>query len=191
MADPVAVNWTRRLSQLGFVIAATAIFFWQLRHPVIRFSQPTANDVSGFALALGLPWFANAMVFRLGPRWGKIVSIIFAVPLVIYTGIVFLGLAMTGAVSFDRVSETPWRKSVVRLYRLNGGATTAFGVVIRQERAVFPGILLVHNLDSFYPCYSVSLVSTGEGVQAKGSPPACDAFGGQRRSYRLKPFIYF
>ncbi len=39
----------------GVLFAATALFFWQLRNPAIRFSSTLANDVLGFALAIGLP----------------------------------------------------------------------------------------------------------------------------------------
>lgn len=74
---------------------------------------------------------------------------------------------------------------------MNGGATTDFGVVVRQERTIFPGILLVRDLDEFYPCHSIELAATEKGVRAQNGRSDCISFGDRRRDYPLKPFVYF
>jgi hypothetical protein len=118
--------------------------------------------------------------------------------LLLYSGVVVLGSAIT-AYSFNdghdrgfaQFAETPWRGSAVRFYRTNGGVTTDFGVVIRQERALLPGLVLVRNLDLFYPCEARNAVSTDNGIVVTDELYECRDFGESRREYRLKPFLYF
>lgn len=176
----------------------SVLFIWQLRHPVLRFASPVVNDVLGFVIGLGLPWLAAIAIFRIGRLWSKTVAILAVLPLLLYSFIFLLGSAVTGFaykdghdLSFDRFSETDWRGSIVRLYRTNGGATTDFGVVIRQERTLMPGLLLVRRVDGFYPCYSVDATSTELGITITDHNSECGGLVGQSRDYRLKPFIYF
>jgi hypothetical protein len=96
----------------GVLLAATALFFWQLRNPAIRFSSTIANDVLGFALAIGLPWLAVISLLRAG-RWAKVFAAAASIPLLLYSGIVFLGLVMSG--SFERFAEKAWKGSKVVL----------------------------------------------------------------------------
>jgi hypothetical protein len=93
--------------------------------------------------------------------------------------------------SFDGFAQTHWKGSDVRFYRTDGGATTDFGIVIRQERALFPGVELVRNLDMLYPCYSLNARPADEGIIITDEHSECRAFAESRREYRLKPFIYF
>jgi hypothetical protein len=76
-------------------------------------------------------------------------------------------------------------------YRTNGGAATAFGVDIRQERRLIPGVLLVRRLDYFYPCYKLDVTSMEVGISLRNTESECRDFQGERRDYRLKPFLYF
>jgi hypothetical protein len=183
---------------VALLSAASAIFFWQLRHPIIRLASPPINELLGFALGLGLPWLTVVAFFRIGRWWSKAVAIVAALPLLLYTFVFLLGSAMTGFayknghyLSFDRFAETPWKGSNVRFYRTNGGATTDFGVVIRQERTLFSGVLLVRRVDDFYPCYSLDAISTDYGITITDKRSDCRSFPDQRREYRLKPFVYF
>jgi hypothetical protein len=73
--------------------------------------------------------------------------------------------------SFDQFAETPWRGSHVRLYRIDCGATTDYGVVIRQELNLFPGVQLVRRLDTFYPCASLDSTSTDSGISVTEAIP--------------------
>jgi hypothetical protein len=88
-----------------------------------------------------------------------------------------------------RIAEVPGADSSVRMYRINGGATTAYGIVIRQERSVLPGLLLVRNVDTFYPCYSVDLARTRDGFQVL--PPSDESCVAREQAYRLQRFVYF
>jgi hypothetical protein len=187
-----------RLKHAVCCCAGTIIFLWQVRYPVLRFSSPILNEIIGFVLAIGLPWITAITVFRIGTRSSKIIFLAAALPLLYYSAIVFLGTAMTGFaykngrdLSFDQFMELQWRGSDVRLYRTDGGATTDYGVVIRQERKVFPGIMLIRPIDTFYHCYSLNATSTETGISVTDQHSECRSFPGQRREYTLRPHLYF
>jgi hypothetical protein len=182
----------------ALLCGGSAIFFWQLRHPIVRFASPVVNDLLGFALGLGLPWLAVISISRIGRWWSNAAAIAAVLPLLLYSFVFFLAFVMTGLaykdghdLGFDRFAETHWNGSDVRFYRTNGGATTDYGVVIRQERTLFPGVALVRRIDDFYPCYSLDATSTDHGITIADKRSACRAFREQRREYRLKPFVYF
>jgi hypothetical protein len=190
----VAAGW-RNAALFG---GATAIFLWQLRHPFLRFDSSIANDILGFALGLCLPWLTMIAIFRSWGRWGKGIALVAIVPLVLYSaawllGGAWFGLAYRGGrnLSFDRFAAHAWRGSEIRLYRTDGGATTDYGVVLRQERTVLPGLRLVRRIDDFYPCYSLGVASTEDGIAVAGGAPECEGLAGLRREYRLKSFVYF
>ncbi len=183
---------------MALLCGGSAIFFWQLRHPFLRFGSPVLNQLLGFALAFCLPWLTVIAIFRIGRWWSTAAGFIVALPLLLYTFVLFVVAIMAGSVyqnghdlSFDRFAETPWNGSAVRFYRTDGGATTDYGVVIRQERAVFPGVLVVRRVDDFYPCYEMDAIPTDPGVAITGKDSDCTALSEQRREYRLKPFVYF
>jgi len=95
------------------------------------------------------------------------------------------------APGFDQIEEIQWKGSEIRLYRTNGGATTDFGVVIRKEKNLFPGLLLVRRVDDFYPCYSMDGRATDSGFAINDKPSDCRGFPDHGREFRLKPFVYF
>jgi len=180
-----------RCRSAALFCSGSAIFVWQLRHPIVRFAAPAVNELLGLALGLGLPWLAVVAIFRIGRWWSKAAVIAAVLPLLLYSLIFFLGWAMTGLLGFDQFAEAHWKGSDVRFYRTNGGATTDFGVVIRQERTLLPGVLLVRRIDDFYPCFSLDAISADHGITITAKRSDCSAFADQRREYRLKPFVYF
>jgi hypothetical protein len=198
MWRPVLTKRLAHLLGIGACFTATAILYWQLRHPVIRFYWPIVNAGLWFGLMLALPWLADLLLYRLGTPSARVASIAVAVSLVIYS-CCLLPFALLTAVSirldrdlsFDRFSEMPWKGSTVRLYRLDGGATTDYGVLIRHELAILPGVYVVRNLDSFYHCYSINLAATKTGVRADAKGCYCTEFTDRQRNYRLQRFIYF
>jgi hypothetical protein len=179
--------------------AATALFLWQLRHPAIRFSSPLVNFVIGSALAFVLPWGAARMLWSAGRRhWSRVIRVCIVALLIPYSLIALVGSAMSAFafrgghdLSFDRVAELPWDGTFVRLYRTDGGATTDYGIVVRHERGIVPGIMLVRTLDLFYPCASLDLAATGYGVRLEHKRSYCEAFSATHRDYALKRFVYF
>jgi hypothetical protein len=181
-----------QLRNVGALLAATALFFVQVRHPVVISSSRVVNEAIGCALAFILPWLVLVRISFLWRWWARALAIVLVLPLLLYTFVApFFMLILTNSSVFDRFAETEWKRSAVRQYRVNGGATTDFGVEIRHERAILPGVLIVRTLDTFYPCHSLKVVSTSEGVQIEDDRSDCESFSGQRRSYRLKRFVYF
>lgn len=186
--------YVKRWRNAALLCVGSGLFFWQLRHPIILFSSRGLNDFLGFGVALILPWLIAVAVFRIGRRWSKAIAIVAVLPLLLYTLVWTVDGILTGygsSIGFDRFAETQWRGSAVRLYRINGGATTDFGVVIRQERILVPGVMLVRTLDSFYPCESLDPIPSDYGIAVTDDHSNCKAFPGQRREYRLKHFVYF
>lgn len=105
------------LRDLGLSAIATAVFFWQLRHPFVRFCWPFANEATAFVLALGLPWLMNVMVYRLGARWARVVSIVAAVPLLLLSGYIFLVFMMADfPFGFEQFAGAQWEGSAIRVY---------------------------------------------------------------------------
>jgi hypothetical protein len=185
----------RNIALLG---SGSAVFFWQLRHPILRSEWPIVNELLGGVLGLLLPWLTAAAIFRIGRWWSSAIALVAVIPLLLYSAVLLIGWAIAGAVykdgrdlSFDRFAEMDWKGSEVRLYRTNGGATTDFGVVIRQERTLLPGLLLVRRLDDFSSCYSLATVGTDIGIIVRDERFECKGFQEQLREYRLKPFVYF
>jgi hypothetical protein len=184
--------------KVALLCGGSAIFLWQLRHPIVRFDSPVVNELLGLALGLGLPWLTLVAIFRIGQLWCRTIAIIAVLPLLVYSFLFLLGAAMSGFayknghdLSFDRFGETHWKGSDVRFYRTDGGATTDFGVVIRQEKPLFPGVLLVRRIDDFYPCYSLDATATDYGFTINDERSNCSALPHRQREYRLKPFVYF
>jgi hypothetical protein len=199
IVDPVQrPSLSLGLRNVGLLAVATVIFFWQIRHPVLRLTSPSGNAFLTMILGLAMPWLTALAVFRLGRWWSKVLSVVAALPLLIYSFVFLIGLAMTGSsiedgrdLGFDPFAVSGWNGTNVRFYRTNGGITTAFGVVVRQEKALVPGVVLVRNLDSFYPCRSVDAAPTDAGISVFGKHSDCSALSGQRREYKLKRFVYF
>jgi len=120
-----------------------------------------------------------------------------AFPLLCYSALWLFGFAMGFSYkdgrsrSFNRFAETHWKGSKIRLYRTDGGATTDSGVVIRQERTLIPGLLLVRRLDDFYPCGLLDAESTDKGITVRNHGTACTGLKETSRDYPLKRFLYF
>jgi hypothetical protein len=177
---------------------ASVIFLWQVGHPIIRFSSPILNDFVGHFIALVLPWFAALAVLRIRRRLPRLFTITAALFLLCYSLAVILSSAMAyfsyengHDLGFEQFENIGWKGSSVRLYRTDGGATTDYGVVIRQERNVLPGIMLIRPIDTFYHCYSLSATSTETGILVTDQHSECRGFPDQHREYTLRSHLYF
>jgi hypothetical protein len=192
------LRFSGRDMRASLLSAVTILFLWQPRRPVIRFSAPLVNFVVGSALAFLLPWGAACMIWEAGRRRNRVLAACIVVLLIPYSLVVLLGSATTAMafkgghdMSFDRIAELAWDGTSVRLYRTDGGATTDYGVVARQERRILPGLMLVRTLDDFYPCASLDLEATRDGVRLGDKRSHCSGFPAAYRNYRLRRFVYF
>ena len=77
-------------------------------------------------------------------------------------GIFFLWpRSASGYRPFDPISIVAVNGTQVIAYRTDGGATTDFGIVVRQQRRLMPGLLIVRNLYSEYHAYNARLEVVG------------------------------
>jgi hypothetical protein len=158
------------LRDSALLALATPLLFWQFQHPVLRTSSAGFNEAIGLILGLVLPWVALHPLTRLDRWWTKAIVFVGFLPLLIYSG--FFILVASGA-RIDRTGEITWQRTKIAFYRTDGGATTDYGIIVRQERVLLPGILLVRKLDDFYPCYAVHSQATADGIEVGKSQEYC------------------
>jgi hypothetical protein len=146
------------MKRFGLVVVLVAVYVlsWaNVVYPFVRLTSQAAN-YGAFALAQLIP----IKVIRLAnswPGWSRwpalmigVLLLLPAVPL----GVGAVGcaaLAIPTDASFERRQAVPTSFGTVAVYRTNGGATTAFGIVVRQECHVVPGVVLVRQLADEYP----------------------------------------
>lgn len=54
-------------------------------------------------------------------------------------------------VGIERVQSVRLGLTTLNAYQTNGGATTSYGMIVRQELQILPGILIVRQLADEYP----------------------------------------
>jgi len=64
--------------------------------------------------------------------------------------------------SFEQIAELRSHWTTYRAYRTDGGATTDFGIVLRRERTILPGLKYVRVIYSRYHASDASLVYSSE-----------------------------
>ena len=130
---------------------------------VVRFSSARANAGALF-LAQALPLIALGIGIRslTGRRRWMVVAGVgpMVVTAALCTALLGLGWAfglVGNEAAFERMSVLETPKGTVAVYRTNGGATTSYGIVLRHEAQLAPGVLLVRRLDHIYPASSARL----------------------------------
>lgn len=98
-----------------------------------------------------------------------------------------LDAAFSSMTDVKQVAEAPWRGSTVRVYKITPGALSSDFIRVRQERIVFPGLVLVRHIDSFDIDSNldtrIDVAATRDGVELRlNSLP---------HPYQLKRFVYF
>jgi len=135
-------------------LAAACLAYLNLRHPVLRLAYPYANVVALWLLLL-LPVAAAIVALIRLRRWARWLMLALTGCVFAYTGpilfLVTLGL-FTTPISAPDPSFLPLHRlslpaggSLV-VYRTDCGAPCSFGIVVRQERALVPGLLLVRDV---------------------------------------------
>jgi hypothetical protein len=130
----------------------------------LRFESLIANHFT-FLICLSIPIFLTIFAFYFNNCLLKIYVMLFSMVLILFS--LLLGSAScffntinwdTGAdPSFVCLKSIKLNHSQVSVYRTDGGALSSFGVLIRQEMAIFPRVLLVKRLDFFYPAYEAKI----------------------------------
>jgi hypothetical protein len=170
-------------------------------HPTIRL-EPSWLNPFAFLAALALPWAAAVYAWRAAAtRWTRVAAVALIAPFLLYSSACALFVAPEAAdqlrekrdAGFERIASvalTPGRLSV---YRTDGGATTSFGIGVRHELKIVPGVILVRHIDSFYPAHDATAKRVGARLVRVSVPYAGEGrFAGPvSRDYRLPRFVYF
>jgi len=178
------------------VSATVHIIFWvNVFYPTVRLSAQPANYAC-FALAQLLP----LNIIRLSGssrRYSR--GLALALGLFLLVPAVPSGCAAAACVvmsvptdrSFERQNAIPTPFGLVALYVTNGGATTAFGIIVRQECRVLPGVLIVRELADEYPADKAALDMPRPGFvrivfqDSSLEPPVTN-----ERTFRLRHFCW-
>jgi hypothetical protein len=182
----------RARQELVIVLAVLVLGFLNLEFPIIRFSWQTANLVFGTAL-FTLPLVLPLLVLRLNAR--RLPRILAAIIIAPFVAVSLLVALLTGSCaqdsrangfdpSFEPIAVLPVSGSQVTAYRTNGGAMTRFGIVVRHERPILPGLLLVRNVFGAYPASEATLRASGaQGIEV--------LIGDRATLLKLDRFVYF
>ncbi len=131
--------------------------------PLFRFKNILANYYVGTIFCL-LPIFLIVNFFYC--QFSSVIKIIsgvifgvlslFFTVFALFTFIEALSIQDTGHDdSFQNIHEIITNGYSIKVYQTDGGATTDFGIVVRQEKEILPGLLLVKSLYSQYHCDDV------------------------------------
>jgi len=159
------------------VIHALLLLNW--RYGSLRFTAPALNYA---ALIVGLlcSWALVVVVLRLPVRSvGKL--LIAPLPSVwaagcslfaLFTTLGLFSLVIDGVDgSFEPIGVHDFGGQRLVAYRTNGGATTSFGIVVRQELPIIPGVMLARSVYTVYPGHDVSISRVDERTFRFESPP--------------------
>lgn len=143
-----AGRWLAILGIVFLVGCANALL------PVLRFDSQAANWAAACVLFL-MPLGAPVLVLRLpGRRLFRILGVVGLTPLIAFSLVLAL---ITGACghetrsrgidpSFETLARLPLSASRVSAYLSNTGSVGSLLVVVRHEKSLLPGILVVRSL---------------------------------------------
>lgn len=162
MSQACSPTSTRLLAFVGTILTIGALL-WSPTVP--RFNYGPLNYIFSIFLAAMLPatlWLLMLVIRSLWLRWiVGIASLLVFLPAALFSFVALIQLT-TGVTagrdtSFEQTQEIKGEHGTFRLYRTNGGAMTSFGLVLRRERQLLPGIKIVTIVRSFYPAAEASL----------------------------------
>ncbi len=160
--------------------------------PVLRFTSQTANWLAACLLFL-LPVLLPIFVLRFRMRsLFKVLAIIGLTPVVVF---MLLVSALSGSCvyrtqsdgvdhSFAMLARVPMEGSRATAYLSNSGSMSDFVVVVRQEKTIVPGLLLVRNVYARSGVSKATLTAVGPlavEVRTEGAPTQID----------FRRFVYF
>ena len=130
--------------------------------PLIRFENQLSNLIF-MVIILLIPFLLTICGFFLENLFVKIISIIIeGLISIIAFAFIFIILINIGSTieagynpGFEKIKSYQAEKYEVNTYRSNGGATTSYGIAIRQEKKILLGIILVRVIYREYPRYDI------------------------------------
>lgn len=130
----------------------------------LRFDSPLLNHLA-LGTAIFIAWFIPPNPFE---KTKKIVSIsiwafkLTLLPLLFLIWSLFTLLLMSDLLlkdinnAFKKIETIEINSKTYQVYRTNGGATTAYGIVIRREASLIFGINYVDRVFSDYPAAEIA-----------------------------------
>lgn len=140
-----------------FLLSILNFFF-----PLIRFQNQLSN-LRFIVIILSMPFLLTIYGFFLENFFVKIISIIIEglISIIAFVFVLIISINIGSTIEagynpgFEKIKNYQAEKYEVNTYRSNGGATTSYGIVIRQEKKIIPGIILVRNIYNEYPRYDI------------------------------------
>ncbi len=165
--SPAGMSW-----QWRWYVAILAAYLGLLANAVVgvlRLASPLASaEAMLWGQSLPIVLVLLAVVMRRGVD--KFLGAMLAFPLLMLS--LVLGffcretvsdIRRTGSdPSFKPIDSIAVRHSRIVLYRGNGGATTPFSVVLRQEKLLIPGVLLVRRVRTVSPASEAEVTVLGD-----------------------------
>lgn len=147
------------------IIFFLLIFFWFIG---IRFTSPRLNYLAfGAILLIPIICFISTRLNR--NEKNKIVRIVAALSiLTIPSFLIWLFLVSIWVpdimwrdidYSFELIRTEKVGANYIRVYRTNGGATTDFGVVVRKETKLLPGLYFIKPIGSKYHAGNADIIN--------------------------------
>ena len=147
------------------VACVSAIVALNVLETTPRFEDAPLNYASVIVLALSVPAVLFWLAFAALASWARWTVAVMATALFIPLGFFswFACLELQSVVaagvdkSFEQISQLKGEHTVYRVYRTNGGATTAYGIILRKERSVLPGVKLVSVVRAYDRAHDATL----------------------------------
>jgi len=137
-------------------------------NPLVRFGHPAWNYF--FFSAAALTPLGMMVVACWPDGWRQLVVKFLIASLFIPAALLSVTAAGCGMEvrdgvdgSQERISSERFRGGKVAVYRTNGGATTSYGIIVRQECGIFPGISIIRGLTTMSPADEVMLEPLEDG----------------------------
>ena len=188
---------THPAASIAALVGCFTLFQVHAFYAIIRFSYPRVNYLI-FLAAFVLPWIGLRYAFALGRWWKSAITIGLVSPFLVYS---FIGAAFFILIptSSDRlIAQIKMDGYRVRVTQIDGGTLGGEAVFVRQERTIFPGILIVRDIDRFLDtdkanCRAVApdTVRVDVTTYREGADHIYRESGSNIKTYHLKPFLYF
>jgi hypothetical protein len=149
-----------------FIIFANALY------PTVLFEDARVNRAV-FATAQIIPVMVWTCIVLRWNGWRLVCGGIGLLPVVLLALCLAIG-SLAGNLfepGFERTHHIELGWTQVAAYQTNGGAMTSFGMIVRQERRLFTGVMLIRELANVYPAYSVAIERPSNRIIRLTFPP--------------------
>src|SRR4051812_9436995 len=167
---------------LSCIAAAVFLVLLNWRSAFLRLEPAYLNSVV-FAATCLTPWLG---VFLAG-RFRHAAARIALRTTFLCAGVVLLPLAIGSLMggAWRDLGTIDTGRHIVKLYETDCGAPCSFGVAVRQERRLIPGVVLVRDLYGFYPAQTPTYKVISPDSIRVDVPPYAGRAPARSRTYRL------